>query len=62
MPDPADTYFYVGEFIALILAMWAMMLILDQIWPSNYERDQAEKKANAEKARDATRPYKPTLP
>jgi hypothetical protein len=61
MPDPAYTYWYVGEFVAVMLGLWAMMFVLDWIWPSNIERERAEKAKN-EKSYDATRPYKPNLP
>ena len=45
MSNAAYTYWYVAEFIGLIVAMWAMMFILDRVWPSNIEREQ-DKKAN----------------
>ena len=44
MPDAAYTYWYVSEFFGLMVAVWAMMFILDRIWPSNYEREHSEKK------------------
>ena len=44
MPDPAYIYWYEAEFIGLIVVLWAMMFILDWIWPSNYEREHREKK------------------
>jgi hypothetical protein len=61
MPDAAYTYWNVADFIGLMVALWAMMFIFDRIWPSNIERERAEK-ADAGKAHDATRPYKPILP
>ena len=43
MPDTAYTYWYFGEFIVLMLSLWAMMFILDRIWLSNIEREKRER-------------------
>ena len=40
---------YFVEFIVLMLGLWAMMFILDRIWPSNFDRAQAEKRRELEK-------------
>jgi hypothetical protein len=42
MPDAAYTYWNVADFIGLMVALWAMMFILDWIWPSNYEREDRQ--------------------
>lgn len=58
MPDPAYTYFYEAEFFAVILALWAMMFILDWIWPSNYEREWKEQVSGPKQSQHLS-PYRP---
>ena len=57
-----ETLYYFLTFVALMVVLWTMMLVLDRIWPSNFEREQDEREKRRREGKSHSDWSKPHLP